>query len=284
MSDAAAPALTAAAAQAIGHVAARSEGEPLAPDLRVTINFHPDMPIGRDPMLAVLAREGVYRSQFETGVSSGGLTARPGGDRWLWESRMFGGAYDAAEPHQRPRYGALNYRRWEVGGSPRFGSAHLRLHPHVAARTTFCYPDSHLDPRCFGVASRMGLIALAEENALGLDMLDDYIEAHVHGTVDIGTDVEAVVLDRCYAGTAVEEAARRLPCAVEWHRGFSMPVAVLDACAAYRSEKVRDLLATLAGDGAVTPDRIGAARGSGVDPQLLKQAWHCVARFGSPLG
>jgi hypothetical protein len=41
-----------------------------------------------------MARDGVYRSQFETRVSNGGLTAYPGGDRWRWESRIFGAAYD----------------------------------------------------------------------------------------------------------------------------------------------------------------------------------------------
>ncbi|MGW4476241.1 hypothetical protein [Nonomuraea sp. NPDC004354] len=28
------------------------------------------------------------------------MTAHPGGDRWLWESRSFGGAYDEAPARQ----------------------------------------------------------------------------------------------------------------------------------------------------------------------------------------
>ena len=56
-------------------------------------------------MIEVLAQEGIYRSQFETGTSNGGLTAHPGGDRWLWESRMFGAAYDRTAPELRPKYG-----------------------------------------------------------------------------------------------------------------------------------------------------------------------------------
>ena len=41
-------------------------------------------------------------------------------------------------------------------------------------------------------------------------MLDDYVEAQVHGVIDLAGDVEAVVLDPCYRGTPVEEDARRL--------------------------------------------------------------------------
>ncbi len=47
--------------------------------MRVTVNFHPDRLLAGATVLAWLAREGVYRSQFETGISNGGLTAHPGG-------------------------------------------------------------------------------------------------------------------------------------------------------------------------------------------------------------
>ena len=166
----------------------------------------------------------MYRSQFETGVSNGGLTAYPGGDRWRWESRMFGGAYDDRPPADRPKYGALNFRQRGVGGSPRFGSAHFRLTAEALGRTTFCYPDSFLEPSHFGTAARMSaLVKLAEADEV--DPLDDYIEAHVHGTVDIAGDVEALVLDPCYRATPVEDAARRLGCPVEWHGGFAITTA-----------------------------------------------------------
>jgi hypothetical protein len=168
----------------------------------------------------------------------------------------------------------LNHRRWTIGGSPRFGSAHLRLRDHVLERTSFCYPDSHLDPRDFGVASRMKLIVLAEENAGGLDVLDDYVEAHVHGSIDMAADVASIVLDPCYRGTMVEAAAGALPCPVEWHQGFRLNVEQLDACAAYRGAAVAAILAELAVEGWVTAAEIGAARWSARDPQQLKQAWH----------
>jgi Protein of unknown function (DUF3626) len=52
------------------------------PTLRVTLNFHPDRLVGGLLVLEAIGRDGVYRSQFETGTSNGGLTAYPGGDRW----------------------------------------------------------------------------------------------------------------------------------------------------------------------------------------------------------
>lgn len=88
--------------QAIRCVRERSTGLPLPCDLPLTINLHPDAPFGKGTMIEGLATAGVYRSQFETRTSNGGLTAHPGGDRWNWESRIFGAAYDQASPAHRP--------------------------------------------------------------------------------------------------------------------------------------------------------------------------------------
>ena len=197
-----------AAQRALAHVAARSSGGPVDPDLRVTLNFHPDRLVlaGGLLVLEAMGRDGRYRSQFETGTSNGGLTAYPGGGRWSWESRIFGAAYDDAPAAERPTYGSLNFRRRTAGGSPRFGSSHLRLRPDTLARTTFCYPDSYTEPDDFGVAAAMSLIELAEADDPD-DLLDDYIEAQVHGPVRLDRDVEAVVLDPSFRGTRVEEIA-----------------------------------------------------------------------------
>jgi hypothetical protein len=175
-------------ARALAHVAARSAGAPVDPSLRVTLQFHPDRLHGGTPILRALAYAGVYRSQFETGTSNGGLTAHLGGDRWNWESRIFGTAYDDAPPTERPKYGSLNFRRRATGGAPRFGSAHFRLTPEVLLRTTFCYPDSAYEPEDFGVADRMSLIPLAEHDGRR-DPLDWSIEAHVHGPIRLALDV-----------------------------------------------------------------------------------------------
>ncbi|MFF2144999.1 DUF3626 domain-containing protein [Kitasatospora sp. NPDC058190] len=267
--------------QALGHVAALSSGPPVDPTLRLTLNFHPDRTANGRPILEALAEDGVYRSQFVTGTSNGGLTAHPGGDRWRWESRIFNGAYDAAPSAERPVYGALNFRRKPVGAAPRFGSAHFRLTAQVLGRSTFCYPDSFLEPSDFGTAERMGLIdiALADRQ----DSLDDYIEAQVHGPVRLAGDVEALVLDPCYRGTAVERAARRLPCPVEWHPGFRLTVDDLRRHPTFRGKEFVDLGAAIAVDGALDPAVVGAAAATGRhDPQAVKKVWHYLARFGSP--
>ncbi|SRR6266487_3630328 len=80
--------------RALAHVTMLATGGPADPSLRVTLHFHPDRLVSGTPILECMARDGVYRSQFETGTSNGGLTAHPGGDRWRWESQIFAGAYD----------------------------------------------------------------------------------------------------------------------------------------------------------------------------------------------
>lgn len=192
---------------------------------------------------------------------------------------MFGGAYDDAPAGERPVYGALNLRRRVVGAAPRFGSAHLRLTADCLDRATFCYPDSFLEPTDFGVAARMGLAGLAA--AWDGDPLDGYIEAHVHGPVRIGRDVEALVLDPCYRGTPVEAAAAALPCPVEWHPGFRLPVAELRRRPEYRGPASVALGESIAVDGWLDPAVIGAAVGSH-DLQALKLVWHLLARYGAP--
>ncbi|MFE7187924.1 DUF3626 domain-containing protein [Streptomyces erythrochromogenes] len=265
--------------RAIEHVTARSFGSPLDPTVAVTLNFHPDRWSGDRPILVSLAEEGVYRSQFVTGTGNGGLTAHPGGARWLWESRIFGAAYDDAPPEARPVYGALNFRNNPAGAAPRFGSAHFRLTPAALPRTTFCYPDSYLEPESFGVADRMSLIALAEAD--DQDALDDYIEAQVHTPVLLERDVAALVLDPSYRGTPVETAAARLPCPTEWHPGFLLTVDELRRHPEYRGQEYVDLGAEIAIEGRLTPHTLGeAARMGRYDEQALKRVWHYLARFG----
>ena len=267
--------------RALRHVAGLSDGPKVDTSLRITLNFHPDRVVAGRLLLERLADGGTYLSQFVTGTSNGGLTAHPGGDRWRWEQRMFAGAYDDAPAHLRPVYGALNFRNKPIGAAPRFGSAHLRLTPAVAGRATFCYPDSCLEPTSFAVAERMSLIdlALADQQ----DLLDDYVEAQVHGPVRLDRDVEALVLDPSYRGTDVESAARRLACRLEWHAGFRLPVTELRRHPGYRGRRYVELGAAIAADGHLSPRVIGDASRTGRhDEQDLKRVWHCLARFGAP--
>ncbi len=255
----------------------------------MTLNFHPDRQHDGIPILAAMARTGRYRSQFETGTGNGGLTAHPGGDRWRWERRIFGGAYDDAPPQERPKYGALNHRGSATGGAPRFGSAHLRLAPHTLARTTFCYPDSVFEPAHFGTATHFALSELADADLASgtTEPLDGYVEAHVHGVVDLATDVEAIVLDPVFRGTGVERYAVQLGCAVEWHEGFRVTIDTVHAHPDYRGVHIvalaEQVATTFGEDDHLDPAVIGAAVATGVhDPQELKRVWHYLARFGNP--
>lgn len=243
--------------------------------MRITLQLHPDWPFRGRRVLEALADDGVYRSQFETGTSNGGLTAHPGGDRWRWESRMFAGRYDAGPAAARPVYGALDLGS-AYGGSPRFGSGYLRLRPEVSERATFCFPDSAFEPE--GTVGPDGVAELvAQCEAADLDDLDRYVEAHVHGGVRVAEDAEAVVLDPCFRDGPVHDAAARLGCAVEWHPGYRVATADLDED--YRGPEPLALARSL-GE-VLVPSTVGdAARSGRHDPQTLKRVWHLLARFG----
>ncbi len=254
---------------------------------RVTLNFHPDRLVGGPggtPILEMMACDGRYRSQFETGTSNGGLTAHPGGDRWRWESRIFDGAYDDEHPENRPKYGSLNFRGRTIGGSPRFGSAHFRLTAETLDRTTFCYPDSHEEPEHFGVTAKVStLVSMAEaDDSRRDDALDDYVEAHVHGELLVARDVEALVLDPCFRGTSIEESADRLGCSLEWHGGFRLSMDEMRLHPDYRGLEFVQLGEELARDGLLDPAIVGnASRTGDYDQQSLKRVWHYLARYGS---
>lgn len=278
---------------ALDHVAGRAQGTALDRSHRVTLNFHPEREADGVSVLQQLARDGLYRSQFETTTSNGGLTAHPGGDRWHWEQRIFGHAYDDAPASERPKYGALNHRGRSLGGAPRFGSAHLRLAEAVLDRTTYCFPDSVFEPVDFGTARAFDLFRLAEAfDARDRDdrveaeeggLLDDYVEAHVHGVVDLSTDVEALVLDPCFRGTPVEHQARSTGLPLEWHEGRRLGVAELERHPEFRGPRVVAVGRRVARAGHLDAAVLGEAVRAGVeDPQDLKKVWHHVARFGTP--
>ena len=245
----------------------------------MTLHFHPDAPYESGTVLDSIVVDGRYRSQFETGVSNGGLTARPGGDRWRWEHRMFGGVYDDRPPAARPVYGSLNDRRSPYGGSPRFGSAYFELDRSALDRVTFCYPDSVLEPTDVGTADRMALLPLVEQSTA--DDLDRYVEAQLHGGMSVERDVSALVLDPSYRGTPIEAAARRLPCALRWHSGYRVGVDVIRTHPTFRGDEIVAAAEAIAVDGVLTPSIIGSARQARTfDLQTVKLVWHYLGRFG----
>lgn len=253
----------------------------------ITLHFHPDWPT-RDGRLVIeaIAADGVYRSQWETGMSNGGLTAHPGGDRWHWESRLFNGRYDDGPPDRRPVYGSFDRRGDDYGGSPRFGSAYLRLRPEAVAEATFCYPDSVFEPTDVGGAGALSrLITLADAATGEVEPLDDYIEAQVHRRVRLPHDIEEVVLDPVHLTGPAAQLVSDLGCPVRAHGGYRLnpddvpPLRFGD----YRGPEPAALARGLAARSAagLTPDLVAAAARSGDhDPQVVKRVWHLLARFG----
>ncbi len=268
------PAALATIGRALAGTGVRHDREQLVAAIgregRVTLNFHPDRLLADGRTVAeALDAEGVYRSQFETGISNGQLNAYPGSDRDRWEQRLFGGAYQrpGVRPADRPKYGGLNLLDHPDGASPRFGSCHLRLRPEVLARTTFCFGDSHLGPRDVGTVDvvepvlaallvatvdtgvslgrpGMDLVALTSELLRRREdiaaaprgagrALDDYVEAQVHGEIRLATDVLELVADPSFRGTGsgatLTAAAHRYGFPLRWHAGFALPVHQVDA-------------------------------------------------------
>lgn len=225
----------------------------------ITLNFHPDRVAG-DGLTAAesLAASGIYRSQFETGVSAGSVTAQ-GGERLRWEAETFGHR-DQVDTAHRPRYGGLNLAGHPDGACPRFGSCVLVLRPDVLARSTFSVGDSSRGPTDVGTADQpIGLLAglletaMTTQHALRLPdgdapgivrrlsapggpfpplgngrALDEYLEAHVHGPVHLDSDVSQLIVDPSYAdtetGALLSRAAARHGIPLRRHPGY-----VLDA-------------------------------------------------------
>lgn len=273
------------------------------------MTFHPDRADVRGRTAAEgLAADGVYRTQFETGTSSGGLDIVLAGARSRWERAMFGGAYDRAPASDRPRYGVLDLLPYPDGGAPRFGSTHLRLRREVLTRCTFSWGDSVTRPTAVGTWDRLGavLAAAAEAGApevagrpgTGAARLDGYVEAQIHGGVAM-SNVEAVVTDPCYRGTAVGEAlaaaCARYGAALQWHAGYRQAPDAVDP--RFRGETAARLAHTIADRfraEQLDPEVLGRTAGAIVasppewtafgDPaeslQQLKYVWHHLAAFG----
>ena len=203
----------------------------------VTINFHPDrFSNNGKTIIENLIAQGQYHGQFRTGTTNGGRSAHPGGDRFLWEQRIFFDSYptDAIE---RPKYGALNLFRYIDGASMRFGSCFFSLKHNVIKRCTFAYGDSSANPETLctndtfigiiaalfdeftskgdqSVTSNAEVLAILLNKGRGLtDLgrnLDYCIEAHVHGDIHLDKDIEIFYVDGSFKNTLIGEQAETL--------------------------------------------------------------------------
>jgi hypothetical protein len=307
---------------------------------RVVLHFHPDRLDRKGSTVAeALARDGIYRTQFETGLSSGSLTAFAGGERDSWEERLFGGAYHVpgVSVSERPRYGALDLTRNADGASPRFGSCYFVLAAGASGRSSFTWGGSQspLALEHSGILEQMDCVLAPllaaverERSALGFEdltvprfcgllaeMLDDpysgpstrigraldsFVEAQVHGPVELGRDAEWLVADPAFRGSAMEGVLEQIcstyGVALSWHAGFVLSVEEVPDD--FRGPAMPPLARRIAPDGILDVAAIGRAAaslrrepeawrdcGSHAETlQHLKQLWHVLVRFGAPKG
>lgn len=304
---------------------------------QIELNFHPDRLVSTGESVAeAMLREGIYRSQFETKISNGSRTAFPGGFRDLWEDRLFGGAYQqpGVANVERAKYGALNLMSYSDGVAPRFGSCFFCLSPDIAKQATFSYGDSVSQPDVVGTIDSFDNIWLALLNdvatngsALGSDeltiagilntisknladfdphrfelpagrVLDDYIEAQIHGTIQLSSGIDRLVADMSFVGTQTEEVLQQLCDTYNiefvYHRGFSLRVDEVPAD--FRGPRMPQLARRIAGNSEFDVTHIGKAAASlhnypdtwsdwgtyDETLQHLKQLWHVLVQYGRP--
>jgi hypothetical protein len=317
--------------QARRRVAALLRGDPdrLVADTlrrsRLTVNFHPDRLVDGRTVAEHLASSGRYYSQFVTGISSG----RVGGDRDRWEQRMFGGAYqrDGVTAEDRPVYGGLDLAGHTDGAAPRFGSCYLQLHADAVPRATFSHGDSVTEPTVVGTADVFEPVLAAVLDAvqahgcaLGVSAedpltwwhrvasavrsrpgrcMDDYVEAQIHGGVDLRRDVAAVVADPSLrdtpTGTALASLPQRYGLALRWHSGFRLtagqvpadlrgdvaPVLAAHLCARYDTDHLDAAVLGRAARSVVREPGAWATFGDKEQVlQELKYLWHILVITG----
>ena len=273
---------------------------------RVALHFHPDRP---DPDMKsvsqALLEQGLYKSQFETLLSNGSVSAYPGGARDTWEQRLFGGAYqiEGVTNDQRPKYGSLDLMLHADGPSPRFGSCFFLLKPEVSRRCTFTYLDSYQDPPQKGTYEAFedilaGLlsdsfsseIVIGEEHLrppalvehllhkLGkafLDPsarqatrnLDHYIEAQIHGNVSLQQDVDILVADPSFQHTEIGDVIEQIARTyrIELYWHMGFSLRCEEVPQDFRGPTMPSLAKRVAPKGLLTPYLIGKAA------MLLKQ-------------
>lgn len=267
---------------------------------RVALHFHPDRPVSGSATVAErLLAEGTYRSQFESKISNGSVSAYPGGERDLWEQQLFGGAYQrpGCQLRERPKYGSLDLMRHSDGPSPRFGSCYLLLDPLATRRCTFTYLDSHQQRDEKGTLAEFDavLAALFEESfyrdfAIGQPgltptalvahlrselrrstsvtvrraptrNLNHYIEAQVHGDVLLGEDAQVLVADPSFRGSDTGAALQELATryAVDLYWHRGFELEVANVPSDFRGPTMPSLADRVAASGPVNAREIGAA-------------------------
>ena len=304
---------------------------------RIAMHFHPDRPGPENKTVAEsLLESGIYKSQFETFISNGSVSAFPGGERDLWEKQIFNGAYnlDGSTNAQRPKYGSLDLMHHPDGPSPRFGSCYFLLKPSVLHRCTFTYLDSHRNPDKKGTVEEFddimcGLLNEIFERDFGIgekeimpanlihhlihnlekpyqDLiyrenrrnLNHYIEAQVHGEINLKRDAEILVIDPSFqdtpTGDILKELCKKHEIQLFCHPGYALKLDEIPSD--FRGPTMPSLAKRIAEKDFVSVADIGkAAMDLKLNParwadrgtykkvlQELKLLWHVLVKYGQP--
>ncbi|MBB3696693.1 DUF3626 domain-containing protein [Flammeovirga yaeyamensis] len=287
---------------------------------RIGIHFHPDRYTSDQALIIEgMIASGKYKNQYETQVSSGSVTAFKGGAREEWEDHIFKGSYQNTPFTERPKYGALHFNLAKDGPSPRFGSCYFLLKPEIKNRATFSYGDTYESPKELGTIHEFEFIntALLKDlsirgTALGVSHnkvrdffsqtnkqlpqafhfnppsknLDFYIEAQIHGDLNLKEDVDALIADDSFFGTSIgnhlETLSKKFDIDLIWHKGPELRVE--DFPSDFRGPEVPAFAKKIGRDGKVNAFVLGEAgkqmNKTHKNLQMLKYLWHCLVRFG----
>lgn len=278
---------------------------------RVALHFHPDRP---DPMMKSVAEalleQGIYKSQFETLLSNGSVSAYPGGERDIWEEKLFGGAYqmNCSTNSQRPKYGALDVMLHPDGPAPRFGSCYFLLSPEVSRRCTYTYLGSQEDPKEKGTYEEFDLIlaallrdtfvsdfAIGERNLTVTKLiehmlvnleapfqdpssteanrnLNHFVEAQVHGDISLKEDVDILVADPSFRGTHTGNTLEQMcqKYSIDLYWHVGFALFVDEVPMDFRGPSMPSLARRIARNGLVNTRMIGSAA---MDLKRNPRAW-----------
>jgi len=162
-------------------------------DAPVAIQFYPERILGK------MINDSHYRNAFETGSSTGSSSLK---SRKEWEDTLFGGSYATATAGERVKYGYL------AGFSSvrlTYGDSLLVLKEHVKNRCTVTVGDSsNPTSKPYLLSDPISLLhdSKCTYNSKGWSFAwgyDTYLEAQVHGSIHLSSDVEKLVLDEKYS-------------------------------------------------------------------------------------
>lgn len=293
----------------------------------VNLHFHPDrISYNNCTIIDSLIESGEYKNQYQTKTSSGSLTAEIGGDRDFWENRLFNNIY-GTNINERPKYGSLSLNSTSDGASPRFGSCFFVTNSEIKRRCTFTYGDSYLLPNEIGTANHLILIysklyedIFIRNTALGFEYnslsdfiknttnflklgeltdknthnLDFYIEAQIHGRIDLKNDITTLVADYSFKGTEFENRFRKLcekfDISLVWNLGYELYMnEIPNNFRGIETQKIAEKIAEnniinayIIGK-SLTNEKLYAEYEKFEVFQLAKYVWHCLVKFGHPI-